>query len=91
MAMAHTRIVRELATMAIGEKINSMVKALKRGLRELNMLVTMSFQRKRAQENIHGLTVAYMMDNGMIIKLMVLASIFGKTVANTMATGLIMT
>jgi hypothetical protein len=60
-----------------GKMISSMVKATRRGLMEVNFMVTMLTQRKRVKVCIHGLTEINISVTGRIMLLLVSAFIYG--------------
>lgn len=90
MVMVCTRIKRVQDMKVIGKMILRVVKVKKHGQKDHNTSDSTKTERKKALENTLGQMAQNMMDNGLIIRLMELVSMFGKMEENIMAIGTIM-
>ena len=75
----------------IGKMILNLVKELKFGQKEVNMLDNTKMERNKDMEPTHGLTDLFTKETGLTIASMVLVNTNGKTEESIMETGTIMT
>ena len=77
----------ELATKAIGRMINSMVMALRTGLKVRDTKVNTTCPRRKAKASIHTQMVLHTKDSGLTTKSMALEATSGQTDASITVSG----